>query len=159
MAHLGIFLLLSTAGNTTIFFLAGPGNLHEIAVSAFSRSPSGRANTFSFLTPRISVSAPHSPQFLALVFPSFCPFFCCCLVPPKLLYGQHLFLVSSNTLPYFLDYASPPYSSSPFSLLSLIQPYQLELATSFLACSLLYVVISTFCVSIWFKSVHSQFCS
>ena len=34
---------------TSFFFLAGPCPLHEIAVSAFSRSPLGRANTFSFL--------------------------------------------------------------------------------------------------------------
>ena len=31
------------------FFLAGPGPQHEIAVSAFSRSPLGRVDTFSFL--------------------------------------------------------------------------------------------------------------
>ena len=35
--------------HASFFFLAGPGPLHEIAVSAFSRSPLGRANTFSFL--------------------------------------------------------------------------------------------------------------
>ena len=33
----------------SFFFLADPGPLHEIAVSAFSRSPLGRENTFSFL--------------------------------------------------------------------------------------------------------------
>ena len=48
------------------FFLVGPGPLHEIAFSAFSRSPLGRANTFSFQylpsTPRISLSvSPLSP--------------------------------------------------------------------------------------------------
>ena len=45
--------------HTSFIFLAGPGPLHEIAVSAFSRSPLGRANTFSFLflllTPRKSL--------------------------------------------------------------------------------------------------------
>ena len=51
-------LLPSTTGipGASFFFLAGPGPLHEIAVSAFSRSPLGRENTFSFLflllTPR-----------------------------------------------------------------------------------------------------------
>ena len=58
----------------SFFFLVGPGPLHEIAVSAFSRSPLGRADTFLFQylasTPRISPSAyPLSPYFLALTFP------------------------------------------------------------------------------------------
>ena len=44
----------------------GPGPLHEIAFSAFSRSPLGRANIFSFQylpsTPRIYLRAsPISP--------------------------------------------------------------------------------------------------
>ena len=61
---------------TSVFFPAGPGPLHEIAVSAFSRSPLGRANTFSFLflllTPWKSPSVPPlSRRFLALTFPSF----------------------------------------------------------------------------------------
>ena len=56
----------------SLFFLVGPGPVHEIAVSAFSRSPLGRANTFSFQylssTPCISPSAsPLSPSLLALV--------------------------------------------------------------------------------------------
>ena len=42
-----------------LLFLAGPGHLHEIAASVFSRSPLGRANTFSFLflgsIPRLSL--------------------------------------------------------------------------------------------------------
>ena len=61
-----------------LFFLAGPGRLREIAVSAFSRSPLGRANTFSFLSlrsiPRISLNVlPIPPCFLALLiaFPLF----------------------------------------------------------------------------------------
>ena len=53
--------------------LAGPGPLHENEVAAFSRSPLGRANTFSFpsllVTPRISLNVPPcSPSFLALDF-------------------------------------------------------------------------------------------
>ena len=46
-----VHLLLPPPGywHTSFFFLAGPGHLHESAVSAFSRSPMGRANTFSFL--------------------------------------------------------------------------------------------------------------
>ena len=43
------------------FFLVGPGPLHEIAVSAFSCSPLGRVNTFSFQylpsTPRMCFSS------------------------------------------------------------------------------------------------------
>ena len=57
-AHLCIFFLLPRL-LVYLFFLAGPCPLHEIAVSAFSRSPLGRANTFSFLflllTPRKSL--------------------------------------------------------------------------------------------------------
>ena len=49
-------LLLPTTG-ISLSFLVGPGPLHEIAVSAFSRSPFRRADTFSFQylpsTPRI----------------------------------------------------------------------------------------------------------
>ena len=56
----GSFLLLSTIyWYTSFFFLGGPGPLHEIAVSAFSRNPLGRAFTFSFqsfqLTPCVSL--------------------------------------------------------------------------------------------------------
>ena len=36
----------------SLFSLPGPGHLHEITVSAFSRRPLGRANTFSFLSLR-----------------------------------------------------------------------------------------------------------
>ena len=61
---------------TSFFFLADPGPLHEIAISAFSRSPLGRANTFSLwsllLTHRVSLSVPpRSPCFLVLTFPFF----------------------------------------------------------------------------------------
>ena len=65
---------------TSFFFLAGPGPLHEIAVSAFSRSPLGRANNYSILllllTPAKSLSVPPlSPCFLELAFPLFLSFF------------------------------------------------------------------------------------
>ena len=55
------------------FFLVGPGPLHEIAVSTFSRSPFGRAATLSFQylpsTPRTYLSvSPLSLCFLALAF-------------------------------------------------------------------------------------------
>ena len=75
-AHLCYFLLLPTTGIPLSPFLAGPGPLHEIAVSAFLRSPLGRANTFSFLflflTLRQSLKwniSSLSPWILALAFP------------------------------------------------------------------------------------------
>ena len=36
------------------------------------------------------------------------------LVPPKLLHGHYVFLVSSCFLPYVIDYVIPPYFSLPF---------------------------------------------
>ena len=65
---------------------------------------------------------------------------------PTLLYGLYL-LVSSCILPYFVDYASPPYSSSPFRCFLPWRPYQLWLAASFLGMLLTLVLcipISTF---------------
>ena len=64
---------------TSFFFLAGPGLPYEITVSAFSRSPLGRVNTFLFLslllTHHISSSVlPPSPCLLALAFPFFLSF-------------------------------------------------------------------------------------
>ena len=58
----------------SFFFVVGPGPLREIAVSDFSLSPLGRADTFSFQhlppTPRISPSvSSFSRYFLALAFP------------------------------------------------------------------------------------------
>ena len=57
-AHLCIFFLFPSTTGIPLFsfsFLAGPGALHELAVSAFLRCPLGRANTFSFLSPFQSV--------------------------------------------------------------------------------------------------------
>ena len=67
---------------TSFFFMqAGPGSLHELAVSAFSRSPLGRANTLSFLIPSLNppcvylkCSSHISPCFSALAFPFFLSF-------------------------------------------------------------------------------------
>ena len=102
--------------HTYFFFLTGPGPLHEIAGSAFSRSPLGRANTLSFQplpSRRPYISKRSSPSTLFLL-PVLFFFFFCAVPHPKLLHGQHVFLASSYTLPCFLDYAIPPYSSSPF---------------------------------------------
>ena len=72
-AHLCIPLLPTTG--MYLFFLAGPGLLHEIAVSVFSHtSPLGCANTFSFqpllstsLTSLIELSLPSYSVFLNAV--------------------------------------------------------------------------------------------
>ena len=82
--------------------------------------------------PRIFLSLPMiSPCFLALAFPFFVCSFHFCLVPPKLVCGHHLFLVSSYILLHFLDCTIPPYFSAPFSSLSPIQLYQLPLEALF----------------------------
>ena len=111
-------LLLPTTGMSLL--LVGPGPLHDIAVSAFSRSPLGRADTFLFQfllsTPRISLSdSPLSLFFLVLAFPFYYLFYIC-LVPAKLRYRQYQVpLLGSPLHPsIFLDYVIPSYSSSPY---------------------------------------------
>ena len=77
----------------------------------------------------------------ASLYPSFCPFFYFCLVPPKLLQGHHLFLVSSCILPYFLNYAILPCSSSPFCCYA---PYStIRYQVSITAANLFFVVFGT----------------
>ena len=49
-AHLCIYFLLLPATGIPVFFLAGPGLPRKIAISACSRSPLARANTFSLLS-------------------------------------------------------------------------------------------------------------
>ena len=72
-----------------LFFLVGPGPLHEIAVSAFSRSPFGRATAFSF-----KCIFPEPPYISLACFSSFTLFlsanislafffFYFCLYPPN----------------------------------------------------------------------------
>ena len=86
---------------TSSFFLEGSGPLLEVADPAFSRSPLGRANTFSFLSllSTFRVSRKCSSSFtlflIANRFSSFYHFLYLCLVPCKLLYGQYLFVMSS----------------------------------------------------------------
>ena len=60
----------------TLLVFVGPGPLHEIAFSAFSRSPLGRAERFhSYIFPQLPVlrtsrkASPLSPHFSALAFP------------------------------------------------------------------------------------------
>ena len=139
-----------------ILFLVGPGPLHEIAVSAFSRSPLGRADTFSFQylpsTPRISLTAsPLSPYFLALAFP-FLLLFLLLLsctgqtslktVPPLgLPLNPSIFQILWTTLSHhiparpFMDYVIPSYSSSTFCYFLPYSYYQLWLETYFVAYS------------------------
>ena len=115
-AYLCIYSLLLPAILVYLFFLAGSGALHETAVSAFSQSPSGRATTPS------SIPFASSPVYLLSVFfPDFILFLSTSislisiyyLIPPKLICGHNLFLASSFILPCFLNYATPPCSSSP----------------------------------------------
>ena len=60
----------------SFFFLVGPGPLHEIAVSAFSRSPLGRADTFSYQ------HLPSTPRIYLKCFSSF-PFFLSASLSPS----------------------------------------------------------------------------
>ena len=98
---------------TYFLFLADPDPLQEIAVSAFSRSPLGRAHTFSsrYIIPQNVL--PLSP-FLTLAFPFFLSFLLLLSCTPKLLHGQYFFLFSSYLLPFFIDYVILPCPSSPF---------------------------------------------
>ena len=66
--HICAFTSSSSQPLVHLLFLAGPGPLHEIALSEISRSPMGRANTFSFqlllLAPRKSLGVPPSSPLL-----------------------------------------------------------------------------------------------
>ena len=87
LAALCAFFLHPTTGiRSSFFFLAGPGALYENAVSAFSRSPLGRAKYF--FVPISSANPPyiflaHSPYLSALAFPYLHPFFISVLYPPS----------------------------------------------------------------------------
>ena len=149
--------------HTSFVCLAGPGPLHEIAVSAFSRSPLGREHTSSFLflqlTPRKSLECSSSFTLLhsaSLSLISIFSFLSC--TPQTSLWTVYIFLVSSNILPYFLDYAIPPYSSSPFCYLLPYSPISYGWQPLF--WHVLYYILSFQLshVPICFKWVHSQFC-
>ena len=124
---------------TSFFFLAGPGPLHEIAVSAFLRSPLGRANSFSFLflllIPRKSLSvSPLSPCFLALAFPLFLYFLLLLSCTPQTSLWT-VYLLGFLLQPCVLSrLCYPTVSQLALLLPSPIHPYQLWLATSFSAC-------------------------
>ena len=99
------------------FFLAGPGLLHDIAVLGVS-SRFGRVITFSFpplLNPPNTCKHLFSfTLFLGASLSLISIISFTAVVSPKRLYGWYFFSVSSYILPYFLDYAIPPYSTSPF---------------------------------------------
>ena len=131
-----------------LFCLVGPGPLHEIAISAFRVvhwAVQIRFHSNIFPQPPVYLSSvcPLSPYFLALAFPSLLSF---------LLLLSCTRQTSLRTVP-FLGLINPSIffrlfypMSFHFALLSFspIQPYQLWLATSFPAYSLLTIVISTF---------------
>ena len=119
----------------SFLFLVGPGPLHEIAVSAFSRSLLGHANAFSFQY------LPSTLHICFKCFSSFTLFLSASLsLPAKLLYGQYLLINPSM----FSRPRYPILFQLALSLFSPIQPYQLWLATSFLAYSLPHTPLSTF---------------
>ena len=124
--------------HTSFFLPVGSLPLHEIEVSAFSRSPLGRANTFSFLllllTPRKSLSIPPSPHDLTLRSLSHLSFsVTSVLYPPNL--SMDKCSISSWFPPIYPSILSrlryPTLLQLALLLLSPIQPYQLWLATSY----------------------------
>ena len=86
-------------------FAKSYGSCKCVSIPISSLSPPYLSKRFSAIASSLALAS----------IPCFYPFFEGCLVPSKLLYGQHSVLVSSRTLPYLLDYAIPPYSSSPFA--------------------------------------------
>ena len=134
----------------SFFFLAGPDHLREIAVSAFSRSLSRRANTFSFLslpsTPRIYMSGCFSDTVLSrsesLSLRSILSPTCALYVPnfPTARASSWFPPISFHTFSTTLTYLF----QLPLWLFSPILLYQLWLAASFFGCSLLYFSISIF---------------
>ena len=93
---------------TSFFFLAGPGPLHEIVVSAFSRSRLGRANTFQFLflllTPRKSLKC----------FSSFILFFSASLSLNSILYFTSVLYPANFSMDSISSWF-PPISFHTFS--------------------------------------------
>ena len=161
-ALLCIFFLLPST--TDIPLLSGKSKSPtEIAVSAFSRSPSGRANTFSFpsllLTHQTSRSVPPpSPCFFALYFPLFLSFFLLTLCPPQT-FLRAVYYLGFLLYPAILSRLRyPTLSQLALSLRSPTQPCQLRLATSFSACSLCtsYCLFNFLTSLTCVKRAHSQ---
>ena len=105
----------------SFFFLVGPGPLHEIAVSAFSCSPLGRANTFSFhiclQPPYISTKCFSSfTVFLSANFAfSSVLSFASVLYPPKFsTWTVHLGLLNPKSFHIFSTTLSHLISARPF---------------------------------------------
>ena len=150
-AYLCIFFLLPTTGLPLPFFWQIEVPYTKSQLQHFRVAHWAVQNTLSFpsiiLTPPISVSIPPLlPYFLSLAFPFLLSFLLLLSCTLELLYGQYLFLVSSykicasilSRLRYLTLF------QLALLLLSPIQPSQPWLATTFLACSLLYIAISTF---------------
>ena len=108
-------------------------------------------------TPRISLKcSPRSPHFLPLTSP-FLLFFLLLLSRTRRICVQTVYLFGLLLTPsIFSRLRCPIFFQLALLSFSLIQPYQLWLATSFLAYSSLYIDISTFSR---LSFVHSQFCS
>ena len=143
--HLCIFFLLRLPRTGMV----GPGTLYEVAVPTLSIHLLGRANTFSFLpllsTPRKFLKC---STFFTL-FLSASISLLSILVFTSVLYPSNISMDSiSSWFPpmYFMlsHLRYPTLFQLALLLLFPIQPYQLWLATSYLACSLLYTAISTF---------------
>ena len=140
--HISVHLLPPPSGYywyTSFFFLAGPRPLHKNAVVAvFSQNPSDRADTFSFVSPLLSPRVSLSVSLLSL-------FYQLCLSASLSLNSilSYSVLYPPNLSMGSIAFGIPPLSFHTFSttLFHLITVYQLWLASSSLACSLLHVAI------------------
>ena len=151
---------------TPFFFLASPGPLHENAVSAFSRSPLDRANTFSFLSvilaPRTSLNVLRTSRcLLALASLSLS----CIISFASVLYLANLSIMDSTSSlvtswlrPYFFDYAITPYSSSPFFAALTSNPSAIAGNLFFGMFPTLYCHFNFLMSLLIFQWLHSQFC-
>ena len=150
------FLLSPGYWCTSFFFLAGPGLPHEIAVSAFFAKSSGPckylATPASSLNPAcVSRCFSALTLFLRLAHPLF-------LSLIVLLYCTPRTPWTSILLGFLL------YTSILFRLrfTTSFQLYRLWLTTSFMACSLLSIIISMYQVLFYptmSGHAHPQFCS
>ena len=146
---------------TAFFFLACPSHLHESTASAFTRSPLGLANTFSFIflasIPRISPSVfLILPCFVALAFPFFLSFLL--ILPCTTQTSRRTSpLLGFPLYPSILSQLRYPTLWRPFVTFS-----HTALSTMagnlFFAYSLLSIAVSTFLISqfVWSECVPSS---